>query len=109
MFGSCDGCRIRDETIKELRDQLREAHQTSLAVIDAKAYVLRYQADRGTRPEPSKAFEAPASSPGDFRRRSFQAPLSSEEIEAQFAAEREEKQEQAQASVSTSSPLRIIP
>jgi len=96
LGGACDGCRMRDETIADLREQLREATKTSLAVIDAKAYAIRYAADR-PKPE-TRVAEAPPLTPGELRRRRFQTPLTSEEVEAQFAAERDEIQATAGAS-----------
>lgn len=88
MFKSeCDGCRMRDQTILDLRDQLKEANKTSLAVIDAKAYALRYLAENGNHRPPGKPVEIPATSPGELRRRRFQSDLSPEELERTFAAE----------------------
>jgi hypothetical protein len=89
--GPCEGCQIRDQTIADLRDQLREAHKTALAVIDSKAYTTRYLAEaalnRGRGPR--KDEEAQATSPEEFRRRRFQGTLTSEEAERSFAAEAE--------------------
>ena len=95
LGGACDGCRMRDETIADLREQLREATKTSLAVIDAKAYVLGYGVDR-PKPEPRAAAEMPLT-PGELRRRRFQTPLTSAEVEAEFAAQRDEIQATAGA------------
>lgn len=97
LGGACDGCRLRDETISELRAQLREATKTSLAVIDARAYAIRYAAERPARPEPRAVTEATPTTPGELRRRTFRPPMTSEEVEAQFAAEREEFQARAGA------------
>jgi len=98
--GPCEGCRLREETIADLREQLREANKTSLAVIDARAYAIRYmaeaQANRGK--PPARAAETPPTSPEEFRRRRFHTPMTSEEVEATFAAEAAEAQGNAGAS-----------
>jgi len=99
LGGACDGCRMRDETITDLREQLREAMKTSLAVVDARAYAIRYAAERPARPEPRAVGEAAPTTPAELRRRQFRPPMTSEEVEAQFAAERESFQANAGATV----------
>ncbi len=91
LGGPCDGCRLRDDTIADLRAQLAEAFKTSLAVIDARAYRLRYpDEERAARPHVDGA--APDTTPGEMRHRRFNPQLTSEEIEAQFSAERDRAQ-----------------
>lgn len=99
LGGPCDGCRMRDETIADLREQLREAMKTSLAVVDARAYAIRYAAERPERPAPRVVGDAPPTTPAELRRRTFRPPMTSEEVEAQFAAERDEFQAHAGATV----------
>jgi hypothetical protein len=88
MFGKdCEGCAMRDVTIADLREQLREAHKTALSVIDSKAYAIRYAAERSAQREERQSSDARASSPAEIRGRTYRPQLTSEEIERSFAAE----------------------
>lgn len=91
MFGQeCEGCRLKDEVIALLKDQVTEAHKTALSVIDAKAYVLRFPAGKPRRE--SEPMEMPPLTPGEFRRqpeRNDRPLMTNEEIEKSFAAEAE--------------------
>jgi len=91
----CGACAAKDAIIQDLRSQVEAALKTSLAVIDAKAYAIRFAAERSPRPEGATSF--PPSSPAEFRRRSVRSLLSPEEIEASFAAEAGLAQEAAGA------------
>jgi hypothetical protein len=94
VFGAtkeCEGCRLKDETIADLREQVREAHKTALAVIDAKAFALRFQAEKVRPAAPAIPEGPPLSSAADFRHQRYIPPLSSEEIEMSFALEAAER------------------
>lgn len=94
LLGQCDGCKLRDDTIKDLREQLREANKMALAVIDAKAYALMHPPER-VKADPNQKPAPLGGGPADFRRRRFVPEMSSEEIEATFQAQRDAAQEDA--------------
>lgn len=93
LNGKCENCEL-------LRRDLEEAHKTILSLADARAYAIRYPRGGPPRDAPTDAEGHPLrntpSSPADLRRQRFvipgvndKAPLTPEEIEATFAAERD--------------------
>jgi len=92
----CDGCKVRDETIAQLRQQLDDFQRTILALADAKAYAVKYPRGNADRQAPLDADGNPIrlgpQSPAELRRQRFKGPietLTPEEIERSFAAEAE--------------------
>lgn len=87
--GACVGVKLRDETIKQLRAQIEDMTKTQLAILDAKAYAIRYPAERAAQRPAAGSVDRVRTSPGEFRNQRFQPTQSSEEIEATFASQRD--------------------
>jgi len=92
----CDGCKVRDDTIAQLRQQVEDFQRTILALADAKAYAVRYPRGNADRQPPLDAEGHPIrlgpQSPAELRRQRFKGAvetLTAEEIERSFAAEAE--------------------
>lgn len=95
-IGACDVCAAKDEIIADLRKQLADTTKSLLAVTDARAYALRYQAERPQR-EPPATPPKPPSSPDRLRAKTYTPPRSMEEIEKEFDAEHDLERRLGQA------------
>lgn len=86
----CEGCKLRQETIDDLREQLRELNKAYLAVSDKAAYRMLY----GRPPGPATS-DAPSPPPDPRYIPYTPAPgMSFDEIEKTFTLDQEVEAQQ---------------
>jgi hypothetical protein len=91
-FLACPGCAAKDETIARLDKRVDELERTFLAMMDPKAYALRYPKRPGalhpaqeTQPVDPRAFGLVT--PSNLRaQQPYESPLSTEQLEREFEA-----------------------
>ena len=90
-FLSCPGCAAKDGVISRLDKRVEDLEQTLLALVDARAYALRYPREKAARPAAARAaaqealpFPYGVATPAQVRAQVYEAPLSQEQIEAEF-------------------------
>lgn len=83
MFGSCAGCIAKDETIARLDKRVEDLEKTLLAMVDPRAYALRYPKAQTPR-VPGPPVMGGLLSPGQLREQVYEPVMSTEQIEREF-------------------------
>lgn len=92
VFGDCAACRAKDQVIDQLQALLENAHKTMLVAVDARAYAVRYAAERARPVQPADGSAGtpplPHSSPARLRAMSpvgdVPETLTTEQLEERF-------------------------